>query len=161
MCSYVFAYHFEREEGEVALRFPKFPDLISSLPDDAFDRLDARAVAERAYDAATAALQAEVTLHEDISEGDDVDLVAADGFVYLGVRESMKLELAKVVRANCKTAADFARKAGKSDTWARRMLDLGYPSKASEIEKAIAIFGKRLTHDWQVGNADPAMAAYT
>ena len=161
MCSYVFAYHFEREEGEVALRFPKFPDLISSLPDDAFDRLDARAVAERAYDAATAALQAEVTLHEDISEGDDVDLVAADGFVYLGVRESMKLELAKVVRANCKTAADFARKAGKSDTWARRMLDLGYPSKASEIEKAIAIFGKRLTHDWQVENADPAMAAYT
>lgn len=159
MCSYVFAYYLKREDGEVALRFPKFPDLISSLPEDAFDRLDARAVAERAYDAAIAALQAAVTLREDIPEGDDVGLVAADGFVYLGVRESMKLELSKVVHANCKTTADFARKAGKSDTWARRMLDLGYPSKASEVEKAIAIFGKRLTHNWRVENDDPAMAA--
>jgi len=152
MCRYVFAYDLERKDGEVAFRFPKFPDLITSLPEDEFARLTPEEVRTRARDAAMAALQAAVSLREDIPEGDSPDLDDADAFVFLGVRESMKLELSKVVRANCKTVAAFARKAGMSDTWARRMLDLDYPSKSSEVEKAIEIFGKRLTHDWKVEN---------
>lgn len=150
MCIYVYGYDLVREGGEVFLRFPRFPEVISALGEEEFTRMTAEEVRAFAHDAVVTTLEGAIACREDVPGGDDPSVMAADGFVYLDVRESMKLELYKVYKANCASIAEFAQRLDKPETAARRLLDLRHPSKSSEIEKALAVFRKRLVHDWRL-----------
>lgn len=150
MRQYVYAFRCEAEDGEVFFRFPRFPEIISAVGQAAFAALDKDQVAEYGRDAVVTALESVIAAREDVPEGDDPALVPADGFVRLSVGESMKLELYKLYRANCRSSGEFARLLGKPETAARRLLDLRHASKASEIEKAVAALGKRLVHNWSL-----------
>ncbi len=151
MCRYIFAYDLEEEEGgEVFLKFSSFPEIISSVGKDDISSENMGDVEEHAHDAVIAALQAIIVMREDVPRCDDPNVIRADGFVRLSVGESMKLELAKIYRSNCKSVAELARILGKSETAARRLLDLRHRSTSREIENAIRAFGKRLVHDWSL-----------
>ncbi len=153
MHRYVYAFRREAEDGEVFFRFPRFPEIIFALDRDTLRTKSQEDIAVDAHDAVITALQAIIVTREEVPAGDDTALVQADGFVHLSVRESMKLELYKLYKENAGSIADFARSLGKSETAARRLLDLRHSSRSSEIEKAVAVFGKRLAHDWALEKA--------
>ena len=148
MCRYIYAYRVEPEDGEVFVRVPRFPEIISSIDEDEFRSMDAAAVEAYAHDAVVTALQAMIAFREEIPPVDDTGIVQADGFVRLTVRESMKLALYALYKENCNSVSEFARQLGKPETAARRLLNLRHGSKPGEIEKAAALFGKRIVHDW-------------
>ena len=153
MSRYAYAFRLEDEDGETFFRFARFPEIISSIDTRRFSSLGREAVDAHAHDAVITALQAIITLREDVPGSDDPSVVRSDGFVLLSVREAMKMELYRLYRANCKSVAEFARHLRKRETAARRLLDLRHPSKASELEAAIKSFGKRLAHTWQLETA--------
>lgn len=148
MCRYVYGFRVEREDDEVFLRFPRFPQIISAIAGKAFRSMREEEIGAHAHDAVITALQAIIALREDVSATDNPNTMKADGFVHLTVREAMKLELFKLYKENCRSIADFVRQIKKPETAARRLLDLRHRSRASEIESAIGKFGKRLVHDW-------------
>lgn len=149
-CRYVYAYSNVTEDGEAFFRFPKFENIFSSLDEDVFKNSSEHEIADHAHDAVITALQGIILTRDEIPQADDPSLTKADRFVHLRVGESMKLELYKLYLENCSSVADFARLLNKQETAAHRLLDLRHNSKASEIEKVIAFFGKRLVHDWSL-----------
>jgi len=150
MCRYVYGFNLRPEDGEIFFRFPRFPEIISAVDLEAFRAIGEDEIENHAHDAIITALQAVVALREDVPAADDPALVHADGFVRLSVSESMKLELFKIYKTNCKSVAEFARLLGKSETATRRLLDLRHGSRPREIEKAVNVLGKRLVHDWSL-----------
>ncbi len=156
MCRYVFSYKFEEENEECFLKFPAFPEIITSINKKDLHSKSAEEIEEYAHGAVIAALQAIITMRDNIPESNDPGLVRADGFVRLSVGESMKLELSKIYKENCKSVAEFSRVLGKPATAARRLLDLNHKSTPSEIENAVRVFGKRLAHDWHLEDAPVA-----
>jgi antitoxin HicB len=153
MFRYVYGFRCAREDGEVFFRFRRFPEIISAVGAGAFGKMNDETIEVHAHDAVIAALQSIIALHEEIPESDDPRRFAADGFVQLSVREAMKLELYRLYRANCKSVAEFARRLGKPETAARRLLDLRHHSRSAEIEAAVEAFGKQLVHDWGLEQA--------
>lgn len=156
MFRYVYGFRCAREAGEVFFRFRRFPEIVSSVGAGKFGVMTDTAIADYAHDAVITALQSIIALRDEIPASDDPGRLAADGFVSLSVRESMKLELYRLYRENCKSVADFARRLGKPETAARRLLDLRHHSRSAEIESAVEAFGKRLVHDWGLEQAAPA-----
>lgn len=154
MRHYVYAFHLEKCDGETFFDFPSFPEIISAIPDAKFARMTPHEVQAHAEDAVLAALQACIASRDDLPASDDSRLVSADGFVRLKPLEAMKLELYRVYRTNCASVSDFARRIGKQDTAARRLLNLRHPSKVSEIDEALAALGKRLLHDWSTESVE-------
>jgi hypothetical protein len=150
MRRYAYGFHLHDEDGETFFRFRQFPEIISSIDTKPFAVMNREAILAHAHDAVITALQAIITLREDVPPTDDPRLDRADGFVLLSVREAMKMELYLLYKANCKSVAEFARQLGKRETAAHRLLDLRHPTKASEIESAVKTFGKRLAHIWQL-----------
>ena len=149
MCRYVYGFRCESEDGEVFFRFPRFPEIVTAVKKDSFDAMTDEDVHAYAHDAVITALQAIIAAREDIP-GADRATTRADGFVRLSVQESMKLSLYEIYKENCRSIAEFAQELGKSETAARRLLDLSHGSRPNEIEAAVQVFGKRLDHDWEV-----------
>ncbi len=148
MSRYAYAFHYERDGDEVLIRFGRFPEIISAIARTALKGMSDDEIESHAHDAVVTALQGIILTRGDVPAADDPARRSADGFVRLSVGESMKLELFKLYKANCTSIADFARRIGKPETAARRLLDLTHRSRSSEIERAIEAFGKRLVHDW-------------
>jgi antitoxin HicB len=140
--------------GETFFNFPSFPEIVSAIPNTKFGRMTALEVQAHAEDAVLTAFQACIASREELPKSDDPRLVSADGFVRLRPLEAMKLELYRVYRANCASISDFARRTGKQDTAARRLLNLRHPSKVSEIDEALAALGKRLLHSWSTESVE-------
>jgi hypothetical protein len=151
MAQYIYAFHREIREKEVFFKFPKFPEIISSLPKERFKIASIRDLQYHASDAVITALQARISVRKEIPPGDNQSLIKADGFVILTVQQCMKLELFKVYRENCRSIAELARQIDKKETAVRRMLDLRHPSAATEIEGALEQFGKLLLPCWSLG----------
>ena len=147
MCRYVYGFNLRPEDGESFFRFPRFPGIISAIDLDTFRAMREDEIENHAHDAIITALQAIITVREDVPAADDPAVVHADGFVHLSVSESMKMELFKIYKTNCKSVAEFARLLGKSETATHRLLDLRHGSRPREIEKAVDVLGKRLVHD--------------
>lgn len=154
---YVYAFHLEEDGGETFFSFPSMPEISSALENERFERMSAAEVEAHAEDAAITALQSCIAARDDLPEADDPRLISADGFVRLKPLEAMKLELFRVYKANCESVSEFARRIDKQDTAARRLLNLRHPSKVGEIDDALAVFGKRLVHSWNVGSSDHAL----
>lgn len=150
MCRYVYGFNLWPEDEEIFFRFLGFPEIISAVDLDTFQTMSQDEIENHAHDAIIMALQAVIALREDVPAADDPAVVHADGFVHLSVSESMKLELFRIYKTNCKSVAEFARFLGKPETAARRLLDLRHRSRPREIEKAVDVFGKRLVHDWSL-----------
>jgi|SRR5208282_4409064 len=148
MCRYAYAFHYESDGDEVLFRFDRFPEIISAVSRAALKAMSEEEIESHAHDAVITALQGIILTRGDVPATDDPARRAADGFVHLTVRESMKLELFKLYNENCKSIVDFARQIDKPETAARRLLDITHGSRSSEIERAIEAFGKRLVHDW-------------
>jgi hypothetical protein len=109
-----------------------------------------------ATDAVLTALQACIAGRIEVPDGDNPDLIRADGFVFVPVVPCMKLELFRIYRENFRSLSDFARQTGKMDTAVRRLFDLRHPSRATEIEATLAQLGKQLVHAWAI-QAAPRM----
>lgn len=150
MNSYVYAFCLKREHDEVFFRFPQLPEIISAVPKQKFEAMSQEDIQAYASDAIITALQVRIASRGEIPRSDEPSLVKADGFVTLSVQQAMKLELFKLYRVNSLSIADFSRQIGKKETSARRLLDLHHQSWATEIETAIAAFGKRLVHNWDI-----------
>jgi hypothetical protein len=150
MTRYVYGYRISDVDGEVFFSFRKFPEIITSMPAQDFEVMDNEEVSGYLLNALTVALQSDIVLRKEIPEGDDPALAKADGFISLPVHQSMKLELYKVYINNCRSVADFARQLNKTETLARRLLDLRHRSFSTEIESAMRFFGKELVHDWRI-----------
>lgn len=148
MPAYTYAFRFEAQHEDVFICFPQFPEIITSLDKKNFESATSEFIQDFATDAAITALQARIMARLDIPEGVDQNIDKADGFITLSVQQAMKLELFKLYKANTASITDFSRQIGKPDTSARRLLNLRHPSWTSEIEAAIATFGKRLVHNW-------------
>lgn len=152
---YVYAFHCERQGDEVFFRFPRFPEIISAVPFEFFESWDQVARQSHADDAVITALQTIILTRDTIPPVDDSRLVTAAGFVHLSPVQCMKLQLARVFAENCSSVAEFARTIDKQDTGARRLLNLRHRSTPDEIEQALAVFRKRLVHQWEVeGDSD-------
>jgi antitoxin HicB len=148
MARYVYGYQLIEDGDEIFFSFPKFPEIISSLPAREYGRLSPEDLKAFLLNALEVALQAAITMRQDLPESDNPSLTRLDGFISLPVHQAMKLELYKLFRENCPSVADFARQLGKSETLARRLLDLRHRSLSTEIENAIKLFGKELVHNW-------------
>ncbi len=150
MCRYVYGFNLRPEDGESFFRFPRFPEIISGIGLGTFQAMSRDEIGNHAHDAIITALQAVIAFREDVPAADDPAVVHADGFVHLSVLESMKLELFRIYKTNCKSVAEFSRLLGKSETATHRLLDLRHRSRPREIEKAVDVLGKRLVHDWSL-----------
>lgn len=150
MCRYTYAYFLEIEDGEAFFRFPRLREIISSVPEKDFRSMSWQSRGAFAHDAVITALRSIISTRDEIPTEDDPGIVRADGFVHLSVREAMKLELYKLYRANCGSVPQFAKMLSKSETAARRLIDLSHRSRPKEIEDAIGVFGKRLVHHWSL-----------
>ena len=159
MDRFVYAYSFEREDGEVLFRFPKIDRIISGVSEAELAEMSPEKIDEHAHDAVIEALQTYTAGRESLPEMDDPRFKDADGFVRLTPQEAMKLELYKVYKENCQTVGEFANKISRSATVARRLLDLRYRSAPKEIANAIEVFGKQLVHSWSVEEASKPVDA--
>jgi antitoxin HicB len=149
MQSYIFGFTLERQADDVFFRFAKFPEIRSAIPTAQFEIMSDKDILSYATDAVVTALQADINARVKMPASDKLNTVA-DGFVVLPVQQSMKVELAKVFMEHVRSVAQFARTIGKTETAARRLLNLSHRSHVDEIEAAIGAFGKRLVSSWEV-----------
>lgn len=137
------------DDGERFIEFPKLPEIISAISADDFAAMTSADICAYAHEAVICALSARVSTRDEMPEGDP-DTTVCDGFVELDVEEAMKLALYHVYRTNFRTVAEFAKKIGKHETAARRLLSFRHKSRPDEIKAAMAQLGKRLRHDWEI-----------
>ena len=150
---YVYAYKLDKAGEEVFFEFPAFPEIISALSNQVFDLMSGAERQAFAEDAVLTALQSIISTCDNVPTPDDPDTLRASGFVSLSPLHAMKLQLFKVYAANCASVADFARRIGKQDTAARRLLKLRHNSSVEEIEEALSMFGIKLVHKWATTQA--------
>jgi hypothetical protein len=153
---YVYAFFVESDGSSAQIHFPKLPEIFASVPPHKNYRdkeSSSSDIQECAGDALLTGLQARIVAKLDIPAPDNQDLKAADGFIMLTVQQSMKLELFKLYKENCRSVLELARKINKQETAARRLLNLRHPSQPLEVEAAVEVFGKRIVHCW---NIEPA-----
>lgn len=148
MCRYIYAYSIDHSEDGLFLDVPKFPLIVSELEDGMTDD----AIRQWAADRILANLQSAVTYGGDIPDGDDEEKLDAHGFVHLNPTQSMKLQIARLVQENDQEEPSMARRLakrlGKTETVARRLLNLSHNSTIPEMEAAVAAYNRRLIHDW-------------
>ena len=156
MRSYIYAFNYARYGGSMFFEFPKFSFVTSAMTLAEFAEASEELRQEHANDAAITALQSIIETRADVPQGDNPSLTRADGFVRLTVPQAMKIELYGLYKANDESIREFAQTIEKSDVLARRLLNLRHPSWASELELAIAAYGKRLFHSWDLMAMDAA-----
>lgn len=64
-------------------------------------------------------------------------------WVSVDVTDALKLAVIEAFRASGMSKAELARRLGKAENEAHRILDPDYQSKAAVLEDALAVFGKR------------------
>lgn len=156
MYKYAYVYRIESEGDEVFFRFPQLPDIISAVPRERFDSMDDEAIQAFATDAVLTALQTRIAARQEVPSGDSQNLLLkADGFVNLSIQQSLKIELFKIVRHDCPTTGELAKRLGRKETAVRRLLNLHHQSWVSEIEAAMASLGRRVLPTWHIESAPP------
>ena len=89
-----------------------------------------------------------VALHTRVMENDEVPVPSkikdASFYVHAGPLAAMKLALYESLREDGLTRRELAKRLGKSDTMANRLLDLTHKSTVSQIEEAVAALDRDL-----------------
>ena len=159
MNQYRYSFRCQTIRGETFFRFPKFPEIFSSLPTAKFRSLNQDKRIEHAADAVLTALQTRMAARHDVPKGDHVNGRKGD-FVALSVPQAMKIELYRAYRdTGASSVADFARRLKKSETLVRRLFDLRHSSLAKEIEDVITALDMRLVHSWSLEPGPDATAS--
>lgn len=130
----------KKEDDEIGLIFPDFPEIVSWHP---ADEVDEAALRTEALDALILALHTRVMENDDIPEASDDS--KADFFVKPPPLAAMKLTLYRELVAEGLTRKDLAARMGKGDTMANRVLDLYHNSTVSQLDKAMAALGRRFS----------------
>jgi len=138
---YRYAVRLETEADEVGLIFPDFPEIVSWHPAGSSEA----ALKEAAADALLVALHARVMENDDIPEPSEV--VDAAFHVHARPLAVMKLALYEGLREEGLTRRELAKRLGKSDTIANRLLDLTHKSTVSQLEEAMSALGRDLVID--------------
>ena len=159
MYAYIYAYKAVREYGEVFLKFPAVPEIITSLSEEEYGSASSEYLDQFCHDAVVTALQSHISYREPIPESNHPGRVEAEGFVRLNVIESMKLQLYDVYLTNCKSVGELAEKIGRQPTAASRLLNLRHNSVPKEIEDALGKFGKELNHEWGLAQKHQSVMA--
>ncbi len=134
---YSYAVHLERDEGEIGLIFPDFPEIVSWHRESEVEEQDLRRLAK---DALLVALHARVLDNDEIPASTKV--TGADFFVSVPALAVLKLALYEELRAEGLTKRDLARRMGKTDTIAVRLLDLTHNSAVPQLEGAMSALGR-------------------
>jgi antitoxin HicB len=133
-----FVYHARFEPGEdrgIVVSFPDVPEAITQGDDDA----DAYAQAEEALGLALLTYPARgLPLPRSKTRGADLVPVAVEPEV------AAKLAVIEAVRIAGITKSEFARRIGKDEKEARRILDPRHPTKLTTLTAALRELGQRL-----------------
>lgn len=129
--------HFEADpDGGFLVTFPDVPEAITHGE----DMIEARINAVEALGLALRGIAAEgAPLPVPASAGDT-------GGEYIAVEAADALKLAVVSAFNAAgiSKSELARRLGKAETEARRILDADHPTKLPLLEQALAALGKRV-----------------
>ena len=128
----------ERDDGEIGLVFPDFPEIVSW---HAAEEMDEASLKAEALDALILALQTRVMENDEIPEASDA--AGADFVVAPPPLAAMKLSLYRALVAEGLTRKDLAARMGS--TTASRVLDLYHNSTFSQLDKAMAALGRRFS----------------
>ena len=103
---------------------------------------DADAALFHARDALQLAVSMRIRRREEIPEPSPAQ---GRPTVALSLQGEMKVMIYRALRADGLTPTELARKLGKSETTARRLLDLDHASPIGQIEQALAALGRHVT----------------
>jgi hypothetical protein len=148
-----FAFRLNKDDaGEISFEFDRLQEIFSTMSVESFEKMSPSERIAFAHDAVVTALAGRVAAHQKLPQGDD-DRVVCDGYVELEVEEAMKMVLHEVCRTQFNTIAALAKRLGKSETAARRLLDFRHKSRPAEINSALNLLGKNLHHVWHLTSA--------
>ncbi len=134
--NYVYPAHFEQEnDGGFLVTFPDVPEAITQGD----DLMDAKASAS---DALGMALRGYLTHGKSLPtpsrrKSGDID-------VPVEMTNALKIAVVESFSASGMSKSEFARRLGKAETEARRILDPDHPTKLATLEAALKIFGKQV-----------------
>ncbi|WP_157017964.1 type II toxin-antitoxin system HicB family antitoxin [Mesorhizobium xinjiangense] len=123
-------------DGGYLVSFPDVPEALTSgndLTEAKDNAADALGMALRGYLAKGLALPRPVA-----EPGEDRSEISVD------VTDALKLAVIEAFTASGMPKAELARRLGKAETEARRILDPDHHTKASALEAALAVLGKRV-----------------
>lgn len=118
-------------DGGFLVTFPDVPEAITF----GVDRADALSSAGEALGLALRGYVLEDKSLPLSTEGEGV-------WVPVGMTDALKLAVIGAFRSTGISKVEFARRLGKAETEARRILDPDYPSKLPTLERALAALGK-------------------
>lgn len=132
---YVYAANFEQDDGGYLVTFPDVPEAITQGD----DYHDARA---SAVDALSTALRGY------LDDGKDIPAPEAtgEGLVMIAVDPETALKIAVIVEVKQQgiSKSELARRLGKHENEARRILDPNHATKLSAMSDALAVLGKEI-----------------
>lgn len=133
---YVYPADFHKEEdGGFLVTFPDVPEAITQgddLADAKASASDALGLALRGY------------LVHGLSLPTPSRLKAKQFNIPVETSNALKIAVVEAFRATGISQAEFARRLGKAETEARRILDPDHPTKLATLEAALKLFGKQV-----------------
>lgn len=144
----LFSYRvqLDREDGEVFLVFPEFPEIVSAWSDEELAGHDFASIAR---DALLSALQGRIDHDDEIPQPTE-QTRAHQTLIYLPPLTSAKLQLCLELRKRRLKRSEFASKLGIRATDAQRLFDLGHESRSDQILNAFAGLGLDLATEISV-----------
>lgn len=133
---FIYGARFQPDgDGGYLVTFPDVPEAITQGD----DREDARA---SAVDALSTALRGRLDDGKAIPAGEakGADLV----FIAPDPETALKVALIVEVKAAGLSKSELARRLGKAETEARRILDPNHPTKLAAMRDALAVLGKEI-----------------
>ncbi|MFI0847390.1 type II toxin-antitoxin system HicB family antitoxin [Mesorhizobium sp. IMUNJ 23232] len=136
MFDFAFAARFKEDpDGGFLVTFPDVPEAITGGDSMA----EARA---NAIEALGLALRGVLAMGRPLPRpsvsGQNLEVVA------VAPETALKLAVVEAFRASGISKSEFARRLGKADTEARRILDPDHPTKLATLEAALKLFGKQV-----------------
>lgn len=135
---FVYPYSLIADEDETMLRFPDFPEILTTLSPG---EIEVQQVNFLAMDAVKTALQVRIDYGDQIPSPSTDSASSTGGSVFLPPVASAKIMLYLAIRERGWSRAVFARQAGISATDASRLLDLFHETRSDLLMLAFQKLG--------------------
>ncbi|WP_158873977.1 type II toxin-antitoxin system HicB family antitoxin [Antarcticirhabdus aurantiaca] len=133
---YAYRASFEPEDDDIRVVFPDVPEVTVDAPDRAAALASAR-------EALGLALRGYVEAGEPLPE----PRATAGEVIAVSVADALKIAVILAFRSAGITKTELARRLGKRETEARRILDPHHPTGLPLLEAALAVLGKQAVLD--------------